>query len=105
MPYNETTGRDDYNDGMATARPNGVRRNSLQGPGYADLDVRWSRDFFLIPSKKEKGPTITLGLDAFNVINHVNYLSYVGVLSSPLFGKPISALPPRRLQVSFRFRF
>ena len=105
MPYTETTGRDDYNDGMATARPSGVPRNSLQSAGYADLDLRWSHDFFLIASKKEKGPTITLGLDAFNVINHVNYLSFVGVLSSPLFGKPISALPPRRLQVSFRFRF
>ncbi len=105
MPYNETTGRDDYNDGMAIARPPGVRRNSLQGPGYADLDLRWSRDFFLARAKKEKGPTVTLGLDAFNVLNHVNYMSYVGVLSSPFFGKPISALPPRRLQLSFRFRF
>jgi len=105
MPYNETTGRDNYNDGMATARPPGVPRNSLQGPGYADLDLRWSRDFFLTPARKEKGPTITLGLDAFNVINHVNYVTYVGVLSSPFFREPISALPPRRLQVSFRFRF
>jgi len=48
---------------------------------------------------------VTLGLDAFNVLNHVNYTSYVGVLSSPFFGKPISAQPPRRFQVSFRFRF
>ena len=31
--------------------------------------------------------------------------SYVGVLSSPFFGKPIAAQPPRRLQASFRFRF
>jgi hypothetical protein len=105
QPYNETTGRDDNNDGLANDRPPGVRRNSLQGPGYAELDLRWSRDFFLAPAKKDKGPTVTLGLDAFNVLNHVNYISYVGVLSSPFFGKPISAQPPRRLQVSFRFRF
>jgi hypothetical protein len=105
QPYNETTGRDDNNDGLANDRSPGVRRNSLRGPGYADLDLRWSHDFFLAPAKKETGPTVTLGLDAFNVLNHVNYTSYVGVLSSPFFGKPISAQPPRRLQVSFRFRF
>jgi hypothetical protein len=105
QPYNETTGHDDNNDGLANDRPPGVRRNSLRGPGYADLDLRWSRDFFLAPAKKDTGPTVTLGLDAFNVLNHVNYTSYVGVLSSPFFGKPISAQPPRRFQVSFRFRF
>jgi hypothetical protein len=105
MPYNETIGLDNYNDGMATARPPGVPRNSRQGAGYADLDLRWSHDFFLASAKKDKGPTVTLGLDAFNIINHVNYMCYVGVLSSPLFGQPISAQPPRRLQVSFRFRF
>jgi outer membrane receptor protein involved in Fe transport len=105
QPYSQTTGRDDNKDGLANDRPAGVRRNSLQGPGYADVDLRWSRDFFLARTKKDKGPTVTIGLDAFNMLNHVNYLSYVGVLSSPLFGKPIAAQPPRRLQVSFRFRF
>jgi hypothetical protein len=82
-----------------------VRRNSLQGPGYLDLDLRWSRDFFLAAAKKDKGPTVTLGFDAFNVLNHVNYVSYIGDLSSPFFGKPIAAQPTRRLQMSFRFRF
>jgi Carboxypeptidase regulatory-like domain/TonB dependent receptor len=105
QPYNETTGRDDNHDGMANDRPAGVPRNSLQGPGYADLDLRWSRDFFIVPAKKDKGPTVTLGFDAFNVLNHVNYVSYIGVLSSPFFGQPIAAQPPRRLQASFRFRF
>src|SRR5579863_2163094 len=105
QPYNETTGTDEYNDGMANGRPPGVPRNSLQGPGYADLDLRWSRDFFLTASQKDKGPTITLGFDAFNALNHVNYVTYIGDLSSPFFGKPVAAQPPRRLQASFRFRF
>ena len=105
QPYNETTGRDDNHDGLANDRPAGVPRNSLQGPGYADLDLRWSRDFFLAAAKKDKGPTVTLGFDAFNILNHVNYVSYIGDLSSPFFGKPIAAQPPRRLQASFRFRF
>jgi carboxypeptidase family protein/TonB-dependent receptor-like protein len=105
QPYNETTGRDDNRDGLANDRPFGVPRNSLQGPGYADLDLRWSRDFFIVPAKKDKGPTVTFGFDAFNVLNHVNYVSYIGDLGSPFFGKPIAAQPPRRLQASFRFRF
>ena len=105
QPYSETKGRDDNNDGLANDRPLGVPRNSLQGPGYADLDLRWSRDFFLAAAKKDKGPTVALGFDAFNVLNRVNYVSYVGDLSSPFFGKPIAAQPPRRVQISFRFRF
>ena len=104
QPYNETTGRDDNHDGLANDRPAGVRRNSLQGPGYADLDLRWSHDFFLATARKDKVPAITLGFDAFNVLNHVNYVSYIGDLSSPFFGKPVAAQPPRRLQLSFRFR-
>jgi len=82
-----------------------VPRNSLQGPGYADLDLRWSRDFFIVPAKKDKGPTVTLGFDAFNLLNRVNYVSYIGDLGSLFFGRPIAAQPPRRLQASFRFRF
>jgi hypothetical protein len=104
-PYSITTGRDDNHDGMANDRPPGVPRNSLQGPGYASLDVRWSRDFFFNRAKKDKGPTATLGIDAFNFLNHVNYSGYVGVQTSPFFGQPVSALPVRRLQASFRFRF
>jgi hypothetical protein len=105
MPYTMTTGRDDNHDSFANDRPAGVPRNSLHGPAYADLDLRWSRDFFLVRAKKDKGPTATLGLDAFNVLNHVNDSGYVGVLSSPFFGKPVAALPARRLQASLRFRF
>ena len=104
QPYNETTGRDDNHDGLANDRPAGVGRNSLAGPGYADVDLRWSRDFFL-GAKKDKGPTVTLGLDAFNLLNRVNYATYVGDLSSPFFGKAIAAQPARRLQASLRFRF
>jgi len=103
--YLVTTGLDNYNDGMANARPAGVPRNSLQGPGYADLDLRWSHDFYLVRAKKDKGPMATLGIDAFDVLNHVNYPSDVGVQTSPFFGRPVSAQPGRRLQLSFRFRF
>jgi hypothetical protein len=102
-PYTMTTGRDDYRTGYANARPPGVPRNSLEGPGMVELDLRWSHDFRL--NSKKEGPRLTTALDAFNVTNTVSYPTYVGNLSSPFFGEPISARPPRRLQLSVRFAF
>lgn len=104
-PYTLTTGRDDFHTGIANARPAGVPRNSLQGPGYFDVDLRWSHDFLLSKAKKDKSPTVNVGVDAFNVLNRVNYVSFVGTLSSPFFGQAVAAQPPRRLQLSFRFKF
>jgi hypothetical protein len=104
-PYSMTTGQDNFNSGVANARPAGVPRNSLEGPGYADLDLRWSRDVFFDHAKKAEGPTLTVGLDVFNVLNRVNDTSYVGTLTSPFFGRAVSAQSPRRLQLSIRARF
>ena len=104
-PYSLTTGHDDFNTGVANARPAGVRRNSLEGPGYADLDLRWSHDVFFNQAKKGAGPTITLAVDAFNALNRVNDTSYIGTLTSPFFGRAVAAQPPCRLQFSLRARF
>ncbi len=105
-PYTWTTGLDPFGTGLFSARPPGVSRNSLQGPGYADLDVRLSRDFFFSQGKnREKGKVATFGFEAFNVLNHVNYTSYVGNFLSSDFGRAVSALPTRRLQLTARFKF
>jgi outer membrane receptor protein involved in Fe transport len=72
IPFNITTGRDENGDGLAIDRPDGITRNTGQGPGTAVLDVRWYRDFRLQPARKAKSPSLTLGLDAFNVFNRVN---------------------------------
>ena len=109
-PYSLTTGRDDNKDGFANDRPPGVRRNSLEGPGWVTLDLRWSKEFFLHPSRekgtgKNKGPSATVAFDAFNILNHVNPGSFVGNLSSPFFGRPVSAGPARRMQASLSFKF
>ena len=47
----------------------------------------------------------TLSLNSFNVLNHPNYVSYIGTESSPLFGKPVAAQPPRRMQLDVQFKF
>jgi outer membrane receptor protein involved in Fe transport len=106
LPYTLTTGLDAFHTGTANARPAGVPRNSLNGPSYADLDLRWSKEFTLVKSKKKEGGVkSTLAVDAFNVLNKVNYASFVGTLSSPFFGRAIAAQPARRLQLSFRLKF
>jgi len=58
-PYSMTTGRDDNHDGLANDRPAGVPRNSLEGPGYSALDLRWSYDWRLQKTKKD-GAKLTL---------------------------------------------
>lgn len=103
-PYSLTTGHDDFLTGSANARPTGVPRNSLEGPGYADLDVRASREFIL-SGVNGRTHAIALGVDAFNVLNRVNDSYYVGNLSSPFFGQAVSAQPPRRIQLSLRVRY
>jgi hypothetical protein len=103
-PYSLTTGSDDNQDTVASDRPRGVRRNSLQGPGAATLDVRWSKEFRL-KEKKEEGPTIRVGIDAFNVLNRTNYTGFVGNLSSRFFGLPVASRPARRLQILLGFEF
>ena len=104
-PYTLTTGQDFYHTGLVNARPPGVPRNSLEGPGYADLDLRWSHDFHFNHAKREKGPAGTFAFDAFNVANRVNYVSYIGNLSSPFFGQAVASQPARRLQLTLRLKF
>lgn len=108
-PYSLTTGRDDNHDTIASDRPAGVRRNSLQGPGAATLDLRWSKEFSFKAAKKgakkNEGPAATVGLSVFNVLNRVNYAGYVGNLSSPFFGLPVAARPARRVQLNISFNF
>jgi hypothetical protein len=44
-------------------------------------------------------------VQAFNVLNRVNYGSYVGNLRSDFFGQPTSAGPARRIEVGMMFGF
>jgi hypothetical protein len=106
QPYSLITGLDRFNTGTANARPDGVPRNSLRGPGYASLDVRWSHEFPFTPAGAARAKrTTSIGVDAFNVLNRVNFNQPVGNLSSPFFGQSISAQAARRIQFSLRVRY
>jgi hypothetical protein len=103
-PYSETLGDDIYNNGRGHARPAGVPRNSLLMSGYSSLDLRASRDL-KIGGPTAAARTLTLAVDAFNLLNEVNYSSFVGTVGSPLFGQPVAALSARQLQFSARIKF
>ncbi len=103
-PVNIVSGGDDNHDGILNDRPAGVPRNSMAGPGLINLDLNLSHDFRLTKAKKETR-VLTVSLNSFNVLNHPNYVTYIGVLSSPLFGKPVAAQPPRRMQFDLQFKF
>jgi hypothetical protein len=103
-PVNITTGGDDNHDGILNDRPAGIARNTMPGPGVIGLDLNLSHDFPLSKAKKESR-VFTLSLNSFNVLNHPNYVSYIGTQSSPLFGKPVAAQPPRRMQLDVQFKF
>ncbi len=103
-PVNITTGGDDNHDGIVNDRPVGTPRNTMLGPGLIDLDLNLSHDFPLSKTKKE-AKILSLALNSFNVLNHPNYVTYIGALSSPFFGQPVAAQPPRRMQLDVTFKF
>jgi len=126
-PVNVITGADNNGDGVVNDRPAGFARNTLHGPGLANLDLSFSHDFVLSqhkespskavstakagqkqidkPNKSKDLPTLTVSVNSFNVFNHPNYVTYVGVLGSPFFGQPVSANPARRTQLNLEFKF
>ena len=124
-PVNVTTGSDDNADGVVNDRPfianSGagsnvvLPRNTLHGPGLINLDLNVAHDFIFSKDKKE-ARALTVALNAFNVLNHRNATTYVGVCgasvidaagcaASPFFGRAVSALPPRRMQLNLTYKF
>jgi hypothetical protein len=81
-----------------------IGRNAGNGPGFADVDLRFAKKFML--REKSKGSQyVELSADAFNLLNHVNYTNYVGTLTSNFFGRANYAYAPREVQLSARFKF
>jgi len=111
LPFNITTGSDDNGDGVANDRPPGVTRNTGEGPGFMQTDLRVSKLFtFYKGGLNEDGDVsgfrkMELSLDAFNLFNHTNPTNIIGQVSSPRFGQATNALPARTIQMSLRFNF
>ena len=96
-PYTITWGDDRNGTTQNDARPAG--RNTGTTDTYQNVDLALSRRF-------SRGITaIDARVEAFNVFNTTNYDEYVGALLSPLFARPISAFPNRRVQLAAIVRF
>jgi len=55
--------------------------------------------------KREQVDNLELTVDVFNALDRVNASNYVGVITSPLFGRANGARMPRTAQLSLRYRF
>lgn len=110
-PFDITTGSDDNHDGIANDRPAGVTRNTGDGPGFVQTDLRLTKVFnFYKSGLDEDGDVIRfsrmeLSFDAFNLFNHTNRTDIIGDISSPRFGLAATALQPRTIQLSIKFGF
>jgi hypothetical protein len=96
-PYTISWGDDRTGTTQNNARP-GERNTGRTGP-YRTVDLSLTRRF-------RRGPTtIDARAQAFNALDAINYDRYVGELLSPLFGRPVSAFPPRRIELAAIVRF
>lgn len=95
LPYSAVTSAPRPDGKPFGARPE--PRNSRRGDSSRSLDVRLAR-----PIQFGGTHAATLLLEAFNVMNELNYADYIGMVSSALFGRPTTAEPARRVQLGFR---
>jgi len=77
------------------------RRNSLSGPGYANLDLALEKDVPITESKK-----LGFRVEAFNLFNHAEFVNPGSTrVSSGTFGVISKTLDPRIMQAALRFTF
>jgi hypothetical protein len=115
LPYNITTGVTNSGDtGATTDRPviNGVviARNAGRGNAIYDIAPFLERSFALGTERMH----LVVRAEAFNVVNHPNFVGYSGTYGNgatagPGFGSPLTGitnqLPARSVQFSARVRF
>ena len=75
-------------------------RNSVLGPGYADVDAGLQKDIALSSRVQ-----LQLRWEVFNVLNHVNFDVPNRTAFTPNFGRIFSALPSRQMQLGARLTF
>jgi Carboxypeptidase regulatory-like domain/TonB dependent receptor len=115
LPYNIVTGTTNSGDtGATTDRPviNGavIGRNAGRGNGQYSVDPFLSRAFSLYHDQV----TLDLRAEAFNVLNHANFVAYSGTYGNGAtagvgFGAPLvgvtAQLTPRTMQFSVKVSF
>jgi hypothetical protein len=127
-PYTIQTGRDDNGDLIFNDRPAGVGRNTARMTSQFSMNLYTGYSFTFGPKiVLPAGPMIygtpagvqvttftpppqgkfriTFNLFVNNLTNRVNLAGYSGVLTSPLFGQPTTAINPRRINIGLGLGF
>lgn len=119
--YSVTTGIDSNGDARFNERPEGVGRNDRRGEVQVSTDLRlsWRSGRGRGRPAEQRGPgsggrpggrggapdrSVETFVSVSNLFNRVNRTSYIGVLTSPLFGQPTSASSARRIAIGWRFQ-
>jgi hypothetical protein len=109
FPINPSAGRDLNGDGVTNDRPLFIGRDSIEGPGFREVNLRLSRTFNVY---RERVKLEFIG-EAENLLNSTNAACGVGgctgavqaVYSASDFGRLTSALHSRQIQLGGRVRF
>lgn len=88
--------------------PPGIGRNSFRGPGFFSTDATLSKKFAL-PFVSDVAAVQFMG-QAFNVFNQLNLAPFTfgasdTLVENPNFGRPLSGLAGRSIQLEARFTF
>jgi hypothetical protein len=80
-----------------------ARRRFFSGPGMENLDATLMRNVHLRESR-----SLEFRVEVFNAFNHAQFFGPAAVegnISSGTFGKAVSAMQPRLMQIAMRYRF
>ena len=75
-------------------------RNSLEAPGYFDIDAALSRYFNITERHR-----FELRFEFFNLTNHVNFSAPDPIATDATFGQILSDVSPRILQFALKYTF
>jgi trimeric autotransporter adhesin len=98
--FNNTTGATAAFTAPAPGQFGDSARNLIIGPGVRQLNGALTRDVRIGGNR-----SVTLGINALNLLNTVQWQSVDTNVNSPTFGQVLSARPMRTMTASIRVRF
>jgi hypothetical protein len=108
-PYNITTGKDNNGDQTTNDRPEGVARNSADGPSFFNVNMNVSKTFRLAGDSRGPGggggQQLSFYANLENALNMTNLRNPSGVITSKFFGIPTSASGARDVEIGLRYQF
>jgi hypothetical protein len=75
-------------------------RNSVVGPGFANIDVSLAKTWSVRP-----GTELEFRWEIFNLLNRANFDLPNRIFGTPNFGRIFSAKSPREMQLGMRLAF